>query len=87
MVLSICASVMTNGGHMASALPSGLTITPLSRSALRTAAAFFDSGNSTLDYGAFVKAFTSAAPGSTPGTGGPADRSKPGSTQNGKVQR
>ena len=41
-----------------------------------------------LDYDAFVKAFTSAAPGSIPGTGGAAERSKqPGSTHNGKAQK
>lgn len=41
-----------------------------------------------LDYDAFVKAFTSAAPGSIPGTGGAAERSKqPGSTQTGKAQK
>jgi hypothetical protein len=40
-----------------------------------------------LDYDAFAKAFTSAAPCSNPGTGHAADRSQPGSTPNGKVQR
>ena len=39
-----------------------------------------------LDYDAFVKAFTSAAPGSVSGTGAAAKRSKPGSTQNEKDQ-
>ena len=39
-----------------------------------------------LDYDAFVKAFTSAAPGSTPGTGSAAKRTQPGSTPNGKVK-
>lgn len=34
-----------------------------------------------LDYDAFVKAFTSAAPGTVPGTGTAAERSQPGSTQ------
>ena len=33
-----------------------------------------------LDYDAFVKAFTPAAPGTVPGTGPAAERSKPGST-------
>jgi len=40
-----------------------------------------------LDYDAFVRAFTSAAPGPVPGTGPAAERSKPGSTQNGKVNK
>ena len=41
-----------------------------------------------LDYDAFVKAFTSAAPGSVPGTGAATERTKPGNgTPNGKVQR
>lgn len=40
-----------------------------------------------LDYDAFVKAFTSAAPGSVPGTGTAAERPKPGSTPNGKVNK
>jgi hypothetical protein len=39
-----------------------------------------------LDYDAFVKAFSSAASGSVPGTGAAAERSKPGSTLNGKVK-
>jgi hypothetical protein len=40
-----------------------------------------------LDYDAFVKAFTSAAPGTVPGTGAAAERSQPGSTPNGKAKR
>lgn len=40
-----------------------------------------------LDYDAFVKAFTSAAPGAIPGTGNAAQSSPPGSTLNGKVKR
>ena len=40
-----------------------------------------------LDYEAFVKAFTSAAPGPVPGTGHTAKRPQPGSTQNGKVKQ
>jgi len=40
-----------------------------------------------LDYDAFVKAFQPAAPSPAPGTGTAADRSKPGSTSNGKGQR
>jgi len=38
-----------------------------------------------IDYDAFVKAFTSAKPGSVPGTGTTADRPQPGS--NGKVKK
>ena len=37
-----------------------------------------------LDYDAFVKAFTAAAPGNSPGTGAASERTKPGSTQTGK---
>jgi len=41
-----------------------------------------------LDYDAFVQAFASTAPAPVvPGNGQAADRAKPGSTQNGKVQR
>ena len=40
-----------------------------------------------LDYDAFVKAFTSAAPESIPGKGAAAKSIQPGSTRNGKVKR
>ena len=40
-----------------------------------------------LDYDAFVKAYTAAAPGSAPGTGTAAQTTQPGSTPNGKVKK
>jgi hypothetical protein len=40
-----------------------------------------------LDYDAFVKAFTTAAPGGSPGTGAAGNSTQPGSTPNKEVQK